>query len=381
MKKGRAKILVINLAEAGVGTAGVLAAEALSRHPHLEVHSIHDERAAASPLQGRKLQGLPGLKVRTRRRHDLAWSYLRIWFYCLKFRPHVVHDLNGSGYRKNLPLWCWWALTSRLVLTEHTPSHDRHRSWVFRMARQTAYQLGHAFVVFGPASRSSLQACGVKDGKIFESRLGHNGFYGEMAGERPRRDPRTVLFFGELRPQKGFELLLPIADAVRRLCPETNVRFVVAGSPAQSDFGQPGWRQRVQEILEVMRARPDFEVHAEYIPDEKVGRFFQEAGLVLVPYREANQSAVALTAMALGCPVIAAPVGDIPSVIRDGENGLLRPAEAEAFAQAVVELVRDPQRAQTLAEQAGRDMEAQFSWDKTVGHYPGAVYGLTMGKG
>lgn len=377
MKKEKVKILMVNFAGAGVGSSGVLAAEALSRHPGLEVHSIHEEASVQSPLQGPKLRQMPGLTVRTRRRRHLLWSYLRIWIYCLKFRPHVVHDLNGSAYRKNLPLWCWWAVTSRLVLTEPTPSRDRHRNWFHRLARSTAYRLGHSFVVFGPVSHACLRACGVMAEKIFESRLGHKGFYADALRERPWRDAQTVLFFGELRPQKGLELLLPMAEAVHRLCPE--VRFVVAGAMPRSDFGVKGWREKLRGLLQAMRTRSYFEVHEEYVPDEKVGRFFLEAGMVVLPYNEANQSGVMLTAMALGCTVVAAPVGDIPTAIRHGENGVLCPVAAEAFAEVVVNLIRHPRQALALAEQARQDVELHFAWDKIVRDYPEAVYGLTRG--
>ncbi|MDX6512024.1 MAG: hypothetical protein QOE36_1528, partial [Gaiellaceae bacterium] len=63
---------------------------------------------------------------------------------------------------------------------------------------------------------------------------------------------------------------------------------------------------------------------------------------------------VALEAMERARPVIAAAIGGLGDIVRDGETGILvPPAEVAPFRDAIVALARDPERARRLGE-AGR---------------------------
>lgn len=63
-----------------------------------------------------------------------------------------------------------------------------------------------------------------------------------------------------------------------------------------------------------------------------------------------------LSAMASGIPVVATPVGGIPEVIKDGENGfLVPPADAVALAEVLRRVWENPGRASTIGA-AGAEM-------------------------
>jgi glycosyltransferase involved in cell wall biosynthesis len=69
-----------------------------------------------------------------------------------------------------------------------------------------------------------------------------------------------------------------------------------------------------------------------------------------------------LDAMFMQKPIVATAVNGNMDAIRPGENGILVPAEdAGAIARALVELIADPARAQTVAERAKHDAIAGFS--------------------
>ncbi len=373
MPKKKPKVLLINFEDLGVGSSGLLVAEALNEIENLDVHCIFEKSMAESPLQKQRLDKIRGMGVKTRRRQHLPWAYLQILFYCLKFRPDVVHDLGGSAFRKNLPLWPFFSMFSRLVFSEYNPEIS-HSSFSGNLARKLAHRFGNAFLVFGPKSYGDLSCSHMARGKIFQSRLGHKGFYADGLAQKPIRNPIEVLFFGQFRRGKGFDILVPIADLVHQLCPQ--IKFVVAGSSDMARYST-AWRKQVDTTLQQMRSRPYFEVRDEVIPDAEVAAYFLRAGMVLLPYSEANQSGVMLTAMALNCPVVATAVGDIPSIIRDGENGILSSIKVEALAQAVLSLANDPEFAHGLAQQAKAESEEIYNWSKIVREFPKHVYRLT----
>jgi alpha-maltose-1-phosphate synthase len=72
---------------------------------------------------------------------------------------------------------------------------------------------------------------------------------------------------------------------------------------------------------------------------------------------------VNLEAMACGTAVVASRVGGIPEVVLEGETGLLvPPADPGALADAVNELVADPDRAAAMGETGRRRAVERFSW-------------------
>ena len=75
-----------------------------------------------------------------------------------------------------------------------------------------------------------------------------------------------------------------------------------------------------------------------------------------------NQPVSILEAFASGLPVISTPTGDIRSMVRHGETGLLVPPEAPvAMCRAIVETLNRPERALQMAEQAHNELD-RFMW-------------------
>ena len=81
-----------------------------------------------------------------------------------------------------------------------------------------------------------------------------------------------------------------------------------------------------------------------------------------------------LEAMAHALPVVATPVGGIPEVITDGQDGLLVPVnQPEELARVLSELLRDHARRQSLGETGYRHVRDRFSFERMAGEYEEAV--------
>ncbi len=76
---------------------------------------------------------------------------------------------------------------------------------------------------------------------------------------------------------------------------------------------------------------------------------------------------VLLEAMAMALPVISTRVAGIPEIVVDGETGRLVPEkDPRLLAEAMAEMLRDPERARTWGEQGRKRAEALFDLDRNV---------------
>ncbi|HJQ35722.1 MAG TPA: glycosyltransferase, partial [Thermoanaerobaculia bacterium] len=159
----------------------------------------------------------------------------------------------------------------------------------------------------------------------------------------------VALCFGLIRPYKGVDVAL---RAWRLL--KTKVTLVVAGEV---------WWKGEHELHELARGLENVRLDLRYIPEFEVSRYFAATDVVLAPYRNAAQSAVATTAFHFARPIIASRVGGLPDIIEDGVNGMLIPPEDPlALAQAVDAFFTTADRG---AMERGAEASARkYSWEE-----------------
>jgi glycosyltransferase involved in cell wall biosynthesis len=81
----------------------------------------------------------------------------------------------------------------------------------------------------------------------------------------------------------------------------------------------------------------------------------------------AGQQLKVLEAMASGTPVVATPTA-AEALDAGGEDALLVAGTPEAFAEAVVSLMRDASRADRVAAAARRFVESRYTWERSTAH-------------
>lgn len=169
--------------------------------------------------------------------------------------------------------------------------------------------------------------------------------------------PARVLFFGTITGYKGIQDLLACWPAVRRDVPQAEL--VIAGNVG-ADIDRDELERTVTTLSGV-------ELRAGYVPLPDVAALMSSARLVVLPYRRGSQSGVAHLAYTFARPVVAAAVGDIPAVVRDGESGLLVPPEDPvALSEAIVDLLREPLRAARLGAEGCRSLARGATWDEVA---------------
>jgi rhamnosyl/mannosyltransferase len=99
--------------------------------------------------------------------------------------------------------------------------------------------------------------------------------------------------------------------------------------------------------------------------DEKFAAISSARTLVACP-TSANDAfpTVMLEAWASGVPVVATAIGPLPSLIQDGVNGLLvSPGQPGELADAIHQIVADPDLAARLARGASARVQTGYTWD------------------
>lgn len=183
---------------------------------------------------------------------------------------------------------------------------------------------------------------------------------------------------GEGREAGGrFRIVVP-----RRLYPKNGVEYFVRAMPlvvAELDaeariVGDGPERERLKSLaidlgvidrVEFLGARPN---------DEMPG-LLRDADLAVVPSLMEATSIAALEAMACALPIAASQVGGLPEIIDDGVGALVEPRNPRALANAVVSLLRRPDRRE-LGREARRRVVANWSISRMVERHLDIYNGL-----
>ena len=78
-----------------------------------------------------------------------------------------------------------------------------------------------------------------------------------------------------------------------------------------------------------------------FITDDELPAYFRRADLVVLPYREIDQSGVLFTALAFGKPMLLSDVGGFPEVADAGAARTFPAGDANALREAIRELIAD----------------------------------------
>ena len=160
----------------------------------------------------------------------------------------------------------------------------------------------------------------------------------------------TVLYAGRLTHEKGADLL---ADAfLRARARDPRLHLCLAGGGPEEQM----LRDRLGDAATFLG----------WLEGEEHARAYASADLFLFASRTDTFGQVLLEAQASGLPIVAVDEGGPSSIVSDGVSGLLRPADADALADALVELAASPERRARLAA-GGRVAVADRTWERALG--------------
>jgi D-inositol-3-phosphate glycosyltransferase len=184
----------------------------------------------------------------------------------------------------------------------------------------------------------------------------------------------TVLFVGRIQALKGLDVAVEALCTVRDRLPEA--RMMVVGGPS-GPSGEEEHRS-IQEMAGRLGLR-DAVTWCGVQPHGRLPTFYRAADVLVVPSRSESFGLVAAEAQASGLPVVAANVGGLRYVIRDGTSGVLvdgwDPAD---YGKALLRVLESPAERLHLAAGA-LEAGCRFGWDRATERLLELYRGVTDG--
>jgi glycosyltransferase involved in cell wall biosynthesis len=271
-------------------------------------------------------------------------TFLRVLAYLLNHRPTILHThlVHADAYGQTAGMLA--GVPVRLS-TKHGFNEFREGR-LFALGDRTIGALAHRQIAI---SRGLARYLAETEGFLEpEFEIVH---YGIAAGSEPEPyagDELRFLCVGRLIPIKGHVVLL---RAFRRVLDELpEARLDIAGrGPLEHGLKDLSRELGLNDSVRFLGHVTPIQTAVE------------QSFAVVVPSLGEGFGMVALEAMERARPVIAAAIGGLEDLVREGETGLLVPAgEAEPLAEAMLALARDPAQAASMGREARRRALERF---------------------
>jgi starch synthase (maltosyl-transferring) len=168
---------------------------------------------------------------------------------------------------------------------------------------------------------------------------------------------RVLVNIGRLDPQKGVDDLLAAMCEVLPQAPECHLAIIGDG-PDRASLEQKSQQAPLRDRVWFLGRRHD------------VPRLLNAAYALVLPSRWEGMPNVALEAMAAGKPLIATAVEGLSELVATDQTGwLVPPRQPEALAAAILEALRNPERAATFGRESQRIVNSSFTSSRMVASY------------
>lgn len=209
-----------------------------------------------------------------------------------------------------------------------------------------------AVAVHSGADAERAEALGIRAVQLFHP-LYDQYLPGAPSMEEARRklgigsDRVVLLFFGLVRRYKGLDTLVK----AMKILPDDHVLLAVG-----ENYGS---EEKLLALASSLGNR--FIRVSEFVPDSRVGLYFNASDVLVLPYRSGTQSGVAQIGLAFGKPVVTTSAGGLGEAVVPGSTGeIVREGSPESLAEGIercVALLPDAGLPGRIASHAER-----FSW-------------------
>jgi glycosyltransferase involved in cell wall biosynthesis len=269
-------------------------------------------------------------------------------------RPHIVHThMAKAGTAGRIA-----ARLARVPIVVHTfHGHTFHSYWgpvksqIFLQIERTLGAMTDCVIAITDAQKADIASYDVAPlekirtiplGLEIEPMLEAEQHRGRLRAELGVAADRPLIgIVARLVPIKAHEIFLEAAAQVRAVAPDSTF-LIIGDGERRAELEALAHQLGVADAVRFLGWRADMrEVYADL-------------DVVTLCSNNEGSPVALIEALAAARPVVSTRVGGVPNVVHDGESGLLvPPRDPAAFADAILALLRDPERAAKLGE-AGR---------------------------
>ena len=291
-------------------------------------------------------------------------SFEKVLKYCLDNHVEILHvqwyifsPLDWKYHKK------FRKAGIKVVTTIHDLLPFNKKFYDFRYHKKI---YSHSDMVISQARMNEnelVEKYGVDREKITYIPHGHYMEYSEPATKEESlkylnlpKDRPVILFFGQIKKVKGVGVLIQaMKDVVLRY---PNALCVIAGKVWHDDFSE------YQNMINEYNLHENIRTDIKFIPDDEIKYYFNAADIVALPYLQIYQSGVVLLAYAYEKPVVATTEGEFLTVVKDGQTGLLVPAnDSKRLGDALIWYMDNPEKAMKYAKDGKNDISVRLSWN------------------
>jgi len=324
----------------------------LPRYERLEGIHIHRFHAVSRPFSYPFIPGL--IPALTRDRCDILHAHIN--------SPMTVDFTAFSSRIVRIPLVITYhadALPSDIA--EKSQLLHRWLGQVYWLSRHIAANIAEHLIVTSPIYRESSPFLQRYRNKTSVIPPPVNPYYLEssLTTSQAKKsfgvsvDAPLLLFVGRLVPYKGLRVLLRAFRIVRNHIPSTQL-LIVGGGPQLALLKSTVERHGLSQVVHLLGV----------LPRRRLRDAYSACDVFVLPSRSRSEAfgIVLLEAMAQGKPVVATHVGGIPYVVIDRETGLLVPPfDPVPLAQALIQLLQDPQYRSQLGQAGRKRVQTHFT--------------------
>ncbi|MDN3492429.1 glycosyltransferase [Winogradskyella bathintestinalis] len=299
----------------------------------------------------------------------LNWPFLLKFYRQLKDIDvfHIQYAMMGTGIAEMTKTGL---LKAKVITTFH--GHDAHFKNENELKQlQSTYKIlfnvSNYVTVNTPYLKTKLMTLGCNGEKLRVIRMAIDVDYfkSDQTKMLPTKSKLKLISVGRLIEFKGFAFAI---KAIKLLVDKgMNIHYTIVGEGELYN--------QIQEQIQALNLNKHVDLVGKKSQDE-IKMALQEHHIYLMSSitnakgRCETQGVVTAEAQAMGLPVVAFNSGGIPYTIVDGETGFLVPEKnVEAYANAIVELLKDSDRYQIMSQQAREFVVKNFSNKRMIDHF------------
>ena len=172
---------------------------------------------------------------------------------------------------------------------------------------------------------------------------------------------KYVFCISRIDSNKGHDMLLNAFDIVRKEVED--VDLVIGGGSPNPKERELSLKAGMKKIVDECGMQDRVHIIG-YVPDELMAPYYRQSRMFALPSLFEPFGMTTTEAMACGTPVVASKFGGIKTVINTGENGvLIDPTNTEEFATAIIDLLKDREKAERIGKAGAQTVKDYLSWE------------------